>query len=63
MFFDPAKGISALLPQTGDPTAAGRTRAGAEVLDRIDGTLPGAPIEELFHLGDGTGTFTGSATA
>ena len=57
MFFDPAKGISALLPQTGDPTAAGRTRAGAEVLDRIDGTLPGAPIKELFHLGDGTGTY------
>ncbi len=41
----------------GDPTAAGRTRAGADVLDRIDGTLPGAPIEELFHLGDGTGTY------
>jgi lipoprotein LprG len=46
-----------LLPQTGDPTAAGRARAGAEVLDRIDGTLPGAPIKKLFHLGDGTGTY------
>ncbi len=57
LFFDPAKGISALLTQTGDPTAAGRTRAGADVLDRIDGTLPGSAIEQLFHLGDGTGTY------
>jgi lipoprotein LprG len=57
LFFDPAKGISALLTQTLDPVEAGRTRAGSEVLDRIDGTLPGAPIEDLFSLGDGTGTF------
>ena len=58
LFFDPAVGISALLPQTGDPKAAGQTRSGREVLSKIDGTLPGARIEELFHLGDGTGTFT-----
>jgi lipoprotein LprG len=57
MFFDPATGISALLPQTADPKDDGQTRAGSEVLDKISGTLPGSSIEELFHLGDGTGTF------
>lgn len=57
MFFDPATGISALLPQTANPTADGKTRAGAEVLDKISGTLPGSTVEDLFHLGDGTGTY------
>ena len=57
LFFDPATGISSLLTQTTDATAAGQTRSGQDVLDRIDGSLPGAPIEELFHLGDGTGTY------
>ena len=28
------------------------------MLDKISGTLPGSSIEDLFHLGDGTGTFT-----
>ena len=58
LFFDPATGISSLLTQTGEPAAGGQTRSGREVLTKIDGTLPGARIEELFHLGDGTGTFT-----
>lgn len=58
LFFDPAIGISSLLTQTGDPKDGGQTRSGREVLTKIDGTLPGARIEELFHLGDGTGTFT-----
>lgn len=58
LFFDPAVGISSLLTQTGDPKDDGQTRSGREVLTKIDGTLPGARIEELFHLGDGTGTFT-----
>jgi lipoprotein LprG len=57
-FFDPAVGISSLLTQTGDPKDAGRTRSGKEVLTRVDGTLPGRRVDELFHLGDGTGTFT-----
>jgi lipoprotein LprG len=60
LFFDPATGISSLLTQTTDAKAAGQTRSGQEVLDRIEGSLPGAPIEELFHLGDGTGTFAAS---
>ena len=57
MFFDPATGISALLPQTADPKDDGQTRSGQEVLTKISGTLPGSSIEDLFHLGDGTGTF------
>ena len=57
-FFDPADGISALLPATVDPVDAGETRAGREVLSKVDGTLPGDLVEDLFHLGDGTGTFT-----
>ena len=57
LFFDPAKGISSLLTQTTDAKAAGQTRSGQDVLDRIDGNLPGALVEDLFHLGDGTGTF------
>jgi lipoprotein LprG len=56
-FFDPDSGISALLPQTGDPRDDGQTRSGTEVLDKISGTLPGSTVEDLFHLGDGTGTF------
>ncbi len=58
MFFDPATGISALLPQTADPKADGQTRSGQEVLTKISGTLPGSTVEDLFHLGDGTGTGT-----
>ena len=57
MFFDPDTGISALLPQTADPRDDGQTRAGTEVLDKISGTLPGSTVEDLFHLGDGTGTY------
>jgi lipoprotein LprG len=58
LFFDPATGISALLPQTADPKDDGQTRSGKEVLTKISGTLPGSSVEDLFHLGDGTGTFT-----
>ncbi len=57
MFFDPASGISALLPQTANPKDDGQTRLKTEVLDKISGTLPGSSIEDLFHLGDGTGTY------
>lgn len=57
MFFDPATGISALIPQTASPKDDGQTRAGTEVLDKVSGTLPGSTVEDLFHLGDGTGTY------
>ena len=57
LFFDPAKGISSLLTEAANPKDAGRTRSGSEVLTKITGTLPGQRIEDLFHLGDGTGTY------
>jgi lipoprotein LprG len=58
MFFDPETGISALLPQTVNPKDDGQTRSGKEVLTKISGTLPGSTVADLFHLGDGAGTFT-----
>ena len=45
-FFNPATGISSLLPKTTDAKAAGQTRSGQDVLDRIDGTLDGALVED-----------------
>ena len=48
LFFDPAVGISALLPQTGDPKDAGQTRSGREVLSKIDGTLPGGDLMTML---------------
>lgn len=56
-FFDPADGIAGLLPQTGSPKAGGQVRAGKEVLTQISGTLPAQRVSDLFHLGDGTGTY------
>lgn len=57
LFFDPATGISSLLTEATGAKDGGRTRAGSEVLTKVDGTLPGQRIEDLFHLGDGTGSY------
>lgn len=57
-FFDPAKGISQLLVETGTPVAGDQVRDGATVLKQVSGTLPGSRIKALFNLGDGTGKFT-----
>ncbi len=56
-FFDPAKGIAALLPETSDPSAGGQVRAGREVLTQVSGTLPAQQVSDLFHLGDGSGSY------
>ncbi|MGG5257765.1 LppX_LprAFG lipoprotein [Phycicoccus avicenniae] len=56
-FFDPAAGIAGLLPKTASPTTGGQVRAGKEVLTQISGTLPAQEVSDLFHLGDGTGTY------
>ena len=56
-FFDPAKGISQLLVETGSPTAGKEVRDGAAVLQQVSGTLPGSRIKALFNLGDGAGEF------
>ena len=57
-FFDPAKGISQLLVETGSPTAGKEVRDGTAVLQQVSGTLPGSRIKALFNLGDGEGEFT-----
>jgi len=57
LFFDPTRGISSLLTATTDPTLAGQIRAGSDVLRRIDGGLPADQVEQLLHLGDGTGDY------
>ena len=58
MFFDPATGISALLPQTGEPEGRRPDPAPApRCSTRSAAPCPGSSIEDLFHLGDGTGTF------
>ncbi len=56
-FFDPSKGIAALLPETAEPTTGGQVRAGREVLTQVSGTLPAQQVGDLFHLGDGSGTY------
>ncbi|MBM6404431.1 LppX_LprAFG lipoprotein [Phycicoccus sp. CSK15P-2] len=56
-FFDPADGIASLLPQTADPTVDGRVRAGKEVLLQVSGTIPAEPVDTLFHIGEGEGTY------
>ncbi|HMM96406.1 LppX_LprAFG lipoprotein [Phycicoccus sp.] len=55
--FDPAKGIAALLPQTASPTVGGQVRAGRDVLTEVTGTLPAQQVSDLFHLGEGSGTY------
>ncbi|GIL35071.1 LppX_LprAFG lipoprotein [Phycicoccus sp. DTK01] len=56
-FFDPSKGIAGLLPETTSPTAGGQVRAGRDVLTQVTGTLPAQRVEDLFHLGEGDGTY------
>lgn len=57
VFFNPDTGVSTLLTDARDIKAADPIRSGDEVLDRFTGTLPGARIQSLFKLGDGTGTY------
>ncbi|HPK11379.1 MAG TPA: LppX_LprAFG lipoprotein [Phycicoccus elongatus] len=55
--FHPETGIASLVAATTDPVAKGKTRSGKDVVTSYAGKLPGAPISELLHLGDGTGTY------
>jgi lipoprotein LprG len=57
MFFHPGDGISSLLPATENPTAGDDVREGQEVLSTVSGTLPGAAVEKVLGLGDGTGSY------
>jgi lipoprotein LprG len=57
MFFHPGDGISSMLTATQDPVAGDDAREASEVLGTITGTLPGATVESVLDLGDGTGTY------
>ena len=50
-------GIRCALEPCEDFEIVGEAHSGSEVLTKITGTLPGQRIEDLFHLGDGTGTY------
>ncbi len=56
-FFHPGDGISSLLTATADPVAGQDAREGKEVLSTISGTLTGATVDRVLHLGDGSGSY------
>src|SRR5690606_29408414 len=55
--FDPETGLVGLLPQTQDPQFGERARAGAETVQQVTGTLPGAAVTDLLHVGDAESAF------
>jgi lipoprotein LprG len=55
--FDPETGLVGLLPQTQDPQFGPRARAGAETVQQVTGTLPGAAVSDLLHVGDSASDF------
>lgn len=55
--FDPETGLVGLLPQTQDPQFGERARAGAETVQQVTGTLPGAAVTDLLHVGDAESDF------
>ena len=57
VFFDPTQGIAGLLPETTAVAVGGQVRAGKDVLTQISGTLPAQRVSDLFHLGEGDGTY------
>jgi lipoprotein LprG len=51
---DTDTGLSSLFAQTVDPTAGNQVREGDQVLDTIDGTIPGDAVKAIFpSAGDG----------
>lgn len=55
--FHPTTGIGSLVDATADPKAGKRVRLGKDVVTQYTGSLPGKPLSDLLHLGDGTGTY------
>ncbi len=43
----PAHGLSSLLVAISDPRSAGTTRIGSEIVDQVEGTVPGASVPVL----------------
>jgi lipoprotein LprG len=61
---DTDTGLSSLFTQTVDPTAGDQVREGDQVLDTIDGTIPGDAVKPLFpSAGDGDFDVTYSLTS
>lgn len=56
-FFDPKGGLAAMVGSTTAPVLGGQVRQGSEVLTEVKGKLPGAQIDSLLKLGDGTSEF------
>ncbi|MGD8200430.1 LppX_LprAFG lipoprotein [Ornithinimicrobium sp. W1679] len=54
---DPGTGLAGLLEQTEDPALGERTRAGEELLQLVEGTLPGEEVVGLLGAGDEEGVF------
>jgi lipoprotein LprG len=50
-------GITSLLTATQNPVEGPKVRVGADVLQTITGTLPGASVAKLLNIGDATKTF------
>lgn len=55
--FDPEAGLVGLLPKTEDPEFGERSRAGAEVVQEVQGTLPGEVVTDLLYVGDANSPF------
>jgi lipoprotein LprG len=61
---DTDTGLSSLFTQTVDPTAGDQVREGDQVLDTVDGTIPGDAVKALFpSAGDGDFDVTYSLTS
>ncbi|ANS78954.1 hypothetical protein SGUI_1558 [Serinicoccus hydrothermalis] len=55
--FDRESGLVSLLTQTDDPQFGERSRAGAEVVQQVVGTLPGEIVTALLYAGDAESSF------
>lgn len=55
--FDRETGLVGLLQETEDPDFGERRREGAEVVQDVEGTLPGQVVRDLLHAGDAEADF------
>lgn len=55
--FDREAGLVSLLQDTEDPQFGERRREGAEVVQEVEGTLPGQVVRELLRAGDAEADF------
>lgn len=55
--FDQETGLVSLLEDTEDPQFGERRREGSEVVQEVEGTLPGQVVRDLLHAGDAEAEF------